>query len=110
MGPKDKEPKVRPTEDRDPLEDSVLQEQAEHEYKIDEKQQRIMEYVRQDIPISGFAEALTKELWLREVLKDVDSPDPRVRSRALHMLGQYMGILGANKPGAKPKQVEVDFD
>lgn len=110
MGPKDRNPKVKPTEDRDPLDDELLKEQAEHEYKLDEKQQRMMDYIRQNLPIAGFAEVLTKELWLREVLRDIDSPDPRVRTRAIHMLGQYLGILGQAKAGAKPKAVDVDFD
>ena len=94
-----------------PAADPDLTEQAEHEYKLNAKQQRLMEYVKANIPISGFAEVLTEELWLREVLKDVDSANPYVRTRALSMLGQFMGISG---PGAKKKTaapgVEVEFD
>lgn len=106
----DKNFNVRPTEDRDPLEDELLKEQAEHEYKLDEKQQRLLDYVKANLPISGFAEVLTKELWLREVLKDIDCPDPRIRSRALHMLGQYLGILGKDKAAGPKKQIDVEFD
>lgn len=86
-----------------------LSEQAEHEYKLNEKQRRLMQYVKQNIPISGFAEVLTEELWLREILKDVDSENPYVRTRALSMLGQYLKILGSNGKKGAPGGVEVKF-
>ncbi len=91
--------------------DSDLTEQAQHEYKLNDKQRRLMEYVKQNIPVSGFAEVLTEELWLREILKDVDSPNPYVRTRALSMLGQYLKVTGPNaKSGKGVGHVEVEFD
>lgn len=92
--------------------DPDLKERAEHEYKLNEKQRRLMEYVKANIPISGFAEVLTEELWLREILKDVDSENPYVRTRALSMLGQFLKITGPGSGKAKGLQgkVEVEFE
>lgn len=87
-----------------------LREAAEHEYKLNEKQRRLMQYVKQNIPVSGFAEVLTEELWLREILKDVDSENPYVRTRALSMLAQYLKITGPNAKGSGIKHKEVEFN
>lgn len=84
-----------------------IQEAAASEFKLNSQQKRIMEYAKANIPISGFAELLTEELWLREVLKDVDSPNPYCRTRALSMLQQYLGIGGKGKK--KNEKIEVDF-
>jgi hypothetical protein len=46
--------------------------------------------------------------WLNEVLKDVESKNPTTRSKALEMLGKYLGCLHGkgSKPGSRMK---VDF-
>ena len=103
---------IRENEFDDPLLDPDLKERAEHEYKLNEKQRRLMEYVKANIPISGFAEVLTEELWLREILKDVDSENPYVRTRALSMLGQFLKITGPNSGKGKhaAERAEVEFE
>ncbi len=98
---------IREDEFSDDTLDPTLVEKAEHEYKLNEKQRRMMEYVKANIPISGFAEVLTEELWLREILKDVDSENPYVRTRALSMLGQYLKITGPNSKDKKTKAFDV---
>lgn len=88
----------------DDLPDDLLDDtqKAINEFGLNKKQQRALDYVRKNIPIRDLAEVLTPDLWLREVLKDVESPRPSVRSKALEMLGKYLGVLGLK--GAKPGQ------
>lgn len=74
--------------------------QAAGEYALNNKQERLLEYIRQNIPVSGFLDVLSEDMWLREVLKDVDSKVPSVRGNALRMWGQYQGFL--HSKGAKP--------
>lgn len=41
--------------------------------------------------------------WISEILKDVNSKNPGTRSKALEMLGKYLGCLSGKgaKPGAR---------
>lgn len=91
-------------------------ERAKHEYGLDEKQARALLYIRKGLPISGFTAVLTEELWLREVLKDLESSQCRecrkfysaARSKALQLLGEYQGIIGSKNK--KKTKREVTFD
>lgn len=97
------------TKDDLPIDGISLEEveRASQEYKLDEKQARMLLYIKKNLPISGFSEVLTEELWLREVLKDIDRVG-FARTQALRMLGEYLGILGKRVP--KSKSVNVVFD
>lgn len=96
---------------KDEADEDALLAMAKGEYKFDDKSRRLMEYIRANLPVEGFAELLKnsgEEVWLREILKDVGSPNPFVRMNALRMWGQYGGWLKkAHGPAAK--RAEVDF-
>lgn len=47
--------------------------------------------------------------WLTELCRDVDSNNPTVRTRALEMLGRYMGLLQAKGAKAGPRKT-ITFD
>lgn len=92
-------------------------ERASHRFKIEDKQAEALSYIRQNLPIAGFKELLGEDLWLREVLKDLAPMEPckfckakvsASRSKALQILGEWLGILG-NKSKQKSKR-EVVFD
>lgn len=91
-------------------------ERAKHEYGLDDKQARALCYIRKGLPIRDFTAVLTEELWVREVLKDLEASTCReckkhystARSKALQLFGEYMGIIG-NKSKKKVKRT-VEFD
>lgn len=88
-----------------------LEQLAKGEYKFDDKSKRLLEYIKANLPVEGFAELLKhngEEVWLREILKDVGSTNPFVRMNALRMWGQYSGWL-KKAGGAPAKRQEVDF-
>lgn len=95
----------------DDLPDDLLNDldKAKNEFGFFKKQERALEFIKKNIPIRDVADVLTEDLWLREVIKDVDSKYPATRSKALEMLGKYLGLLGARgaKPGAR-KHVEFE--
>ena len=88
----------------------ALEELAKGEFKINEKQGRLMEYIAANLKVEDFMNALSEEMWLREILKDVGSTNSFVRSRALSMWGQYQGWLGKGKGKAKEVAQDVDFE
>lgn len=89
-------------------EDDALREMAKGEFKLDDKGQRVLEYIKNNLSIKDFAESLSEEMWLREVLKDVQSENPFVRSSAIRMWGQYANYLKKNQKG-EARKVEVEF-
>ena len=91
------------------LDDMLLEEaeRASHEYKLDAKQARVVEWIRKNLPIAGFANLIGEELWLREIIKDLEKPGP-ARSQALKMLGEYLGVLGKRTQAGKLKTVTID--
>lgn len=94
--------------DNEDQEKDALREMAEGEFKINDKGKRILEYVAANLSIEGFMESLSEEIWLREVLKDVSSPNAFIRQRAIAMWGQYMGWLG-KKTKEKEEIKDVEF-
>lgn len=86
----------------------ALKLMAAGEFKINDQQARIMDYIRANLKIEEFAACLSEEMWLREVLKDVESPNGFIRSRALSMWGQYAGWLKKNQ-AKKEERHEVEF-
>ncbi len=92
----------------DESEEDALREMAKGEYKSDDRGARILEYIKNNLPIREFAEALNEEMWLREVLKDVQSDNPFVRSSAIRMWGQYANYLKKNQKG-ETRKTEVEF-
>jgi hypothetical protein len=95
----------------DDLPDELLDatRKAKEEFGFNKKQERALDYIRKNIPISGIADILTEDLWLREVLKDVDSPNPSTRSKALEMVGKFIGALGGKGAKAGPRKL-VEFE
>lgn len=77
-------------------------------FRLDEKMEAAREHIRKGKAIKGFSKLLDHEFWLREILRDIDSDNPTVRSRALGMLGQYMGILSDHK--SRHRKAKVVFD
>lgn len=91
-------------------------EKAQHQFKLDAKQQEALNLIRKDLPIAGFSALLGEDLWLREVLKDLAGSKCKIckhtagpaRSKAIQLLGEFLGIIG-NKAKKKSKR-EVIFD
>ncbi len=91
-------------------------ERAKAEYGLDDKQARALCYIRKGLPLRDFTAVLTEELWVREVLKDLEASTCReckkhysaARSKALTLFGEYMGIIG-NKSKKKMNRT-VTFD
>jgi hypothetical protein len=94
----------------DEADEDALRQMAKGEYKLDDKSVRMMDYIKANLPIEGFAELLknSEDIWLREVLKDVASTNPFVRMNALRMWGQHCGWL-KKSGGPAAKRQEVDF-
>lgn len=93
-----------------------LLSKAQNEYSFENKLARALEYIKAGAPIKGFAELLSDELWLREILKDLDAKPCHVcanrvsaaRSKAIQLLGEHLGLIG-NKSKKKSKK-EVTFE
>jgi hypothetical protein len=97
------------THDDEQAEAEALREAAEHEFKINGKQERLAKYLAEGLKIEGFLDILSEEMWLREIIKDAMSPNAFVRSRALSMWGQYHGWLGKGK-SKKDIKHDVEFE
>lgn len=95
--------------DDEETEREELREKAEHEFKINDKQDRLAKYIAEGLKIEGFLALLSEEMWLREIIKDAMSPNPFVRTRALSMWGQYQGWLGKGKAKGQEK-ADVEFE
>lgn len=97
--------------DNPEAERDALRDMAEGEFKVNDKSKRVMEYIAANISIEDFASALTEEIWLREVLKDVSSTNAFIRQRAIGMWGQYMGWLGKKqKKDSEDVVKDVQFE
>jgi len=95
--------------DNEDEEKDALAEMAKGEFKLNDKQGRLMEYITANLKIEDFLNCLSEEMWLREVLKDVASPNPFIRQRALGMWGKHQGYLGDKK--TKDKVIkDVEFE
>src|SRR6185295_5025383 len=95
----------------DDLPDDLLDDtaRAAHEFGLNKRVQEAVEFVHKGINIKGLEDLLNDDFWLCEVLRDVKSTNPGVRSRALEMLGKYIGALQAKGAKAGPRKV-VEFE
>lgn len=97
------------THDSEDSERDLMSERAAEEFKLNDKQGRLMEYIAANLKIEDFRHALSEEMWLREVLKLAQSDDPYVKLNALRMWGNHMNHLGKKGKGAEmPKEVEFE--
>lgn len=110
MADKDRKPRRDGSLDDYPMDLVPLEEiqRAQREYDLNEKQARLLYFIKKDIPISGFAKILGAEVWLREVIKDLGSKSFASRTAALRMLGEYFGCIGNKKTKSQPKAVEIE--
>lgn len=91
-------------------------ERAQHRFKFDAKQAEAIDFIRKNLPIAGFSQLLGEELWLRELLKDLEAPPCKVcghkagpaRSKAIQLLGEWLGCVGSKSK--KKSKREVVFD
>lgn len=91
-------------------------ERAQRKYKLDAKQAEAIDLIRKGLPIADFSALLGEELWLRELLKDLQGTACKVckhtagpaRSKAIQLLGEWLGILGSK--AKKKSKREVVFD
>lgn len=76
-----------------------------------------LDLIRKDLPIQNFSQLLGEDLWLREVLKDLEQPTPcklckskcgAARTKALALFGEWLGVLGSKSK--KKSKREVVFD
>ena len=93
-------------------------ERAKHRFKFDEKQSEAIAFIRQNLPIAGFSQLLGEELWLRELLKDLEGSDCKVcqkqsgpaRSKAIQLLGEWLGVIGSKAKKKTKREVIFDED
>lgn len=91
-------------------------ERAQHRFKFDAKQAEAIDFIRKNLPIAGFSQLLGEELWLRELLKDLEGsccPTCKgkagaARSKAIQLLGEWLGCVGSK--AKKKSKREVVFD
>lgn len=91
-------------------------ERAQHKFKLDAKQSEALELIRKGLPIAGFTQLLGEDLWVRELVKDLEPPPCNVckhksspaRSKAIQLLGEWLGIIGSKSK--KKSKREVVFD
>ena len=96
--------------------DSEEIERIQREWGLDAKQAKALEYIRKGLPLKSFTHILSQELWVREILKDLESNKCRAckrtsgaaRSKALDLFGQWIGAIG-NKAHKKSSK-EVRFE
>ena len=106
------------TDDNLPIDGIPLDEleRAKNEFKFETKLQAALDYIRKELPIKGFADLLSEDLWLREVMKDLEGSKCRsckksystARSKALQLYGEWLGMIG-NKAKKKSRR-EVSFE
>lgn len=90
-------------------------EAVKREFGLEDKQARAMILIRKGVPIKKIVELFTEEMWLREVAKDLEGWECHAckkhtgaaRSKAIQLLGEWMGIIGG-KSKKKAKR-EVTF-
>ena len=90
-------------------EGDALRDLAKGEFKLNDKQGRLMEYITANLKIEDFINCLSEEMWLREVLKDVGSDSPFVRMNALRMWGSHQGFLSKKNKGQEAVR-DVEFE
>lgn len=92
-------------------------ERARRKFGFDNQLQDALDLIRKDLPIQNFAQLLGEDLWLREVLKDLEQPTPckfckskcgAARTKALALFGEWLGVLGSKSK--KKSKREVVFD
>lgn len=84
-------------------------EQLQSEFKLDKKQAQAIGWIKKNVPISGFLSLITDELWVREIMKDIEEGRPQQRTAALKMLGEWLGTLGKNtKAQGRPATVKIE--
>lgn len=91
-------------------------ERLRRTWGLDNKQSEALKLIRDGVPIKNFAEILGEELWLRELLKDLEANQCRhckkfssaARSKAIQLIGEWMGLIG-NKSKKKSKKT-VSFE
>jgi hypothetical protein len=113
---------TQPSADGEPIKTGSLDDlddvqKAKRKYRFDNQLEDALDYIRKNMPITGFSGLLGEDLWLREVMKDLEQPDPckfckskvtAARSKALQLFGEWLGVLG-NKSKKKSKR-DVVFD
>ena len=72
------------------------------------EQHSLLQKVMEELPLAALIPVLSEEIWVREVLKDVSSRIPGVRTKALEMWGKHLGLLQA-KVGKSAGRKEVEF-
>ena len=93
-------------------------ERAQHRFKIETKQAEAMDLIRKGLPIADFAKLLGEDLWLRELLKDLESPCCKLckskvsaaRSKAIQLLGEWLGTIGSKAKKKSKREVVFDED
>ena len=76
-------------------------------FKTDGQWEELLAALHDDVPVVGFTGLVTEEMWLKEVLKDLNRPG-QARSVALKMLADYF-CIGKSKGGRIPS-VTIDED
>ncbi len=85
-------------------------------FGLDQKQAEALKYIRDGVPLKNFADILSEEMWLRELLKDMEANQCKVckkfssagRSKALQMFAEWAGLLGSNSKKKSKKTVTFD--
>ncbi len=83
---------------------------------LDKKQSEALDLIRKGLPLQNFTELLGEELWLRELLKDLEGNPCRhckkyssgARTKALQMFAEWAGLLGSKSKKKSKKTVTFE--
>lgn len=92
-------------------------EKAKRKFGFETQLAEALDLIRKDLPIANFSQLLGEDLWLREILKDMEQPTPckfckakcgAARTKALTSFGEWLGVLGSKSK--KKSKRDVVFD
>lgn len=92
-------------------------ERAKRKFGLETALSDALDLIRKDLPIQNFSQLLGEDLWLREVLKDLEQVTPcpnckakcgAARTKALSLFGEWLGVLGSKSK--KKSKRDVVFD
>jgi len=82
-------------------------ERLRQEFRLDELQDRLQKAIQAGFNIKNIGQFISEDFWLKCVLEDIQHGG-QARSRALTMLGMYLGILSDRK--AKGGKARIKFN
>jgi hypothetical protein len=83
-------------------------ERLKQAFDLDIHREKMLKAILLGVPIVGVGNKITEDYWLANILRDIEKGKGAIRSRALTMLGTYLGILTGKAKLGKKKRVVFD--